>query len=189
MTTGGVERALIQGDKAAFGSPSWSPESASLAVIGNWHAIAVGPHDEHLWVVPAGGGEPRCVSEGFKRSLEDSTGGDMFVGSDTRPVWTPDGATILAIASDAGATHIHAFNADGSGSRQITSGAKRHSTVTISPDGKQIAYLVQTATSPGDLFVSDLNGKKERRLTSLNDDSLGKLHAAGTGGVHDRIAC
>jgi dipeptidyl aminopeptidase/acylaminoacyl peptidase len=164
---------LVQGEKASFASPSWSPDGATLAVTGNWRAGAVGPYNEHLWVVQAGGGDSRCLSEGFERSLGDSTGGDTFVGSDARPVWTPGGSEILVVASDSGATHIHAFNADGNGSRQITTGPRRHYAFSLSRDGKKIAYLAQTATSPGDLYVRNLDGGSERQLTTLNADFLG----------------
>lgn len=192
VTPDGGERCLVGGETASFEAPAWSPDGSAVAFIGNWYAGAVGPHDEHLWTVPAGGGDAVCISAGFPRSIGDSTGGDMYVGSDLRPVWSPDGSEIYAIVSDAGATHIHAFRSDGSGNRVVTSGAKRHTVVAISPDGKKLAYIVQTMTEPGDLYVSNTDGSDERRLTHLNADLLSSMTLAEpeefrTGSLADNV--
>lgn len=175
VTSAGVERPLVQGDTASFHAPSCSPDGSVFAIVGNWHAGGIGPFDDDVWVVPTGGGEPRNITAGFNRSIEDSTGGDMYAPGDARPVWSNDGSEIYVTACDSGETQIYAFKADGSGSRKLTSGAKRHIGVTAGPDGSKLAYIVQTSTSPGDLFVANSDGSAEVRLTNLNDETLAGL--------------
>jgi dipeptidyl aminopeptidase/acylaminoacyl peptidase len=172
VANGSGERRMIGGDEAAFHAPSWSPDGSQLAVLGSWHAGAYGAYDSHLWIVPAAGGEPINLTDGFGRSITDSTNSDLFASSEVRPVWTPDGKTILVIVGDAGSTHVHAVSVESGDVRRVTSGKRRVSAVSMSPNGKRIAYVAATMTNPGDVFVADLDGGNETQITALNRDVL-----------------
>jgi dipeptidyl aminopeptidase/acylaminoacyl peptidase len=166
------ERRLVGGDTASFGSPSWSPDGSLLAFIGNWDAVSGGARDEDLWIVPAGGGEPRNLTAGFERSIADAAMSDMFAASVTRPTWTPDGKRILVLVSDAGSTHVYTVSVDGSDVTRLTGGQRRISAVSMSPDGRTVAYIAASPTNPGDLFVANVDGGDERQLTHVNRDFL-----------------
>ncbi|HEX5166644.1 MAG TPA: hypothetical protein VFV93_14670, partial [Thermomicrobiales bacterium] len=175
VATGKEERAILGGDNAAFGQPSWSPDGSQLAAIGNWDPASGGAKNDNLWVVPAGGGEARNLSGDFDRSIGDSAMSDVYAGSSNRPLWTPDGASLLTLVSDSGSTHIYRVSLDGGDITRITGGERRVSGVSLASDGKAIAYVAGTATNPGDLYVANIDGSDERQLTNLNQDFLGSL--------------
>jgi len=170
---GKEERCIIGGDSSSFGSPSWSPDGSQLAFVGNWHATAGGALDNDLWVVGAAGGDPAPLTETHDRSIGDSAMSDVYASSATRPLWSPDGASIYVLISRNGSTHIYSVAAGGGTPKQLTSGDRRVSGFSLSSDGGQIAYVSGAATNPGDLFVADSDGKNERQLTDLNSDFLG----------------
>ncbi|MEX2314940.1 MAG: S9 family peptidase [Thermomicrobiales bacterium] len=175
VATGKQERPILDGNDAKFDSPSWSPDGTQLAVIGNWEARAGGAKNVNVWVVPAGGGEPRNLTGDFDRSTDDSAMSDVFAGSSTRPTWTPDGSSLLTLVSDNGSTHLFRVSlADGDVSR-VTGGDRRLSAFSLSSDGKRIAFVSGTSTNPGDLYLANLDGSDERQLTALNADFLGAV--------------
>ncbi|HEX5164272.1 MAG TPA: S9 family peptidase, partial [Thermomicrobiales bacterium] len=155
--------------------PSWSPDGSQLAAIGNWDPASGGAKNDNLWVVPAGGGEARNLSGDFDRSIGDSAMSDVYAGSSNRPLWAPDGASLLMLVSDSGSTHIYRVSLDGGDITRITGGERRVSGVSLSSDGKTIAYVAGTSTNPGDLYVANIDGSDERQLTNLNQDFLGSL--------------
>ncbi len=173
VATGKEERPVLGGDDANVDSPSWSPDGSQLAVIGNWNPRSGGAKNANLWVIPAGGGDARNLTGEFDRSIGDSGMSDVFTGSSTRPLWTPDGANLLTLVSDSGSTHIYRVSVDGGDVTRVTDGDRRISAFTLSDDGKRIAYVAGTATNPGDLYVANLDGSDEQQLTNLNDEFLG----------------
>ena len=81
---------------------------------GRWVAYAQGTVDleankiiRHIWLVPAGGGEPRQLTRGE--------------GSDTRPRWSPDGQAIAFISTRNGKSQVWIIPLGGGEARQLTS--------------------------------------------------------------------
>lgn len=175
VATGKEERPILGGDDASFESPSWSPDGSQLAVIGSRDPVSGGAKNANLWVVPAAGGRPENLTGAFDRSVEDSAMSDVFAGSMTRPRWTSDGRSVLTLVSDSGSTHIYRVSIDGKDVSRVTGGDRRISAFSIDNHGKQIAYISGTATSPGDLYVANLDGSDERQLTDLNKEFLSSV--------------
>jgi dipeptidyl aminopeptidase/acylaminoacyl peptidase len=174
----GEERRLLGGDDASFFAPAWSPDGSRLAALGNWHAKSLGAKHENLWLVPAGGGESSNLSDDFDRSITDATNSDMFAGSTTAPVWSPDGRSLYFLVSDAGNVHVYRASVEEGEIARVVAGDRRISAVRVSPDGRSLAYVAATATNPGDLYVAGVDGRNERRVTNVNRGFLGGIALA-----------
>lgn len=80
LKSGAKPRRLTSGETPEF-HPSWSPDGKLITFI-TWTAKQAG----QVWVIPATGGTPRRISD--------------VAGYYSHPVFTPDGATVLAVRSD-----------------------------------------------------------------------------------------
>jgi Tol biopolymer transport system component len=61
---------------------------------------------------------------------------------------------------------IYVVNGDGSGLRQLTTGAAREFDPSWSPDGRRIAYRVESGPAAADIYVMNADGSGQRRLVS-----------------------
>lgn len=172
---GGDERPLLSGDNAHFYSPSWSPDGSLLAVIGNWEAHAGGAYNAIVWTIPAGGGDPTNLTGEYDRSMGDFAMSDVYTASDTRPLWTPGGQYLMLTTSDTGSTHLYSVPVSGGQPQKVTEGDRRVSGMSLSADGKTIAYVSGTATDPGNVYVSTDGGNNPSKITSLNDELLSEI--------------
>src|SRR5207245_1436059 len=68
-----------------LGSPTWSPRGDMIAFIAP-NGLDAGLL-ERLWIVPAGGGDQRCLTIGLDQAVSDSLITDMRAGPSTRMVW------------------------------------------------------------------------------------------------------
>ncbi len=76
------------------------------------------------------------------------------------PAWSPDGRRIAFASARSGNSGIYVMNADGTGTRRLTSGPQEN-TPSWSPDGKRIAF-----TRGGrDVYVINADGSGARVLT------------------------
>jgi Tol biopolymer transport system component len=87
--------------------------------------------------------------------------------SDTEPSFSPDGRTIAFVR----AGDLYSVRPDGSGQRQLTSGAELDSAPIVSPDGKQVVFERRaSAGGPGDLYGVRALGGGLHALTSGSAD-------------------
>jgi TolB protein len=56
------------------------------------------------------------------------------------PAWSPDGAKIAFVSRRDGRSHVYVMNADGTGTRRLTSSAKDDDRPAWSPDGSRIVF-------------------------------------------------
>lgn len=165
-------------------SPRLSPDGKWIAYVLSSRRLdaAAAPADDdreggwkterQLYVVPAGGGEPRQLT-----FAKDNPGA---------PEWSPDGSAIAFLR----ARKIHLMPMDGGEARAIETGSFEPRSFAFSPDGKSIAF---TATAPlsaeekkerwrsggakvfegewrsAQLFVVPVAGGEPRRITAGND--------------------
>jgi dipeptidyl aminopeptidase/acylaminoacyl peptidase len=88
--------------------------------------------------------------------------------------WTPDSKTLVLEVDERGHHPLYAFDvASRKRTRIVTGGV--NSGIRVSPSGRQVIFLRQTATFPPELYSVGLDGKDLRPLTSLNATALAGL--------------
>jgi len=73
----------------------------------------------------------------------------------------PAGRIVFSTMDD-----IYVVNGDGSGLRQLTTGAAQEFDPSWSPDGRRIAYRAQRPPAAPDIYVMNADGSGQRRLAS-----------------------
>lgn len=107
------------------------------------------------------------ASDGALRAPRNLTDGwDLAPGS---PSWTAAGDAVRFQASIGGDVHLFEVPVGGGAVRQITRGERQVSGVSVSRDGRTMAYAVTDAVTPAEIFVASTDGSAERRVTSFND--------------------
>ena len=107
----------------------------------------------HLFVVRAGGGEPRDLLAGTSLVAEPGYGGPVSEGAteDLTPAWTPDGRSVVFAATtgrDAAAyssvdVHLYEVRAGGGEPRQLTTGRASHGSPQFAPDGRSLCFKLR----------------------------------------------
>jgi Tol biopolymer transport system component len=86
---------------------------------------------------------------------------------DTEPAFSPDGRTIAFVR----AGDVYSVRPDGSGQRQLTSGAALDSAPIVSPDGKRVVFERRASEGgPADLYTVRVLGGGLHALTSGSAD-------------------
>jgi Tol biopolymer transport system component len=132
------------------GSDATSPDIAFVSSRDGEYAIFTMSAD--------GNGEHRLTP----REGDEPEGESVFWQID--PAWSPDATTIAFVSARTGEPHIYVMNADGTGTKALTSGEKNNDThPTWSPDGASIAFA-----RDGDIYVMGADGSNPKRISDLN---------------------
>jgi dipeptidyl aminopeptidase/acylaminoacyl peptidase len=136
-------------------SPRWSPDGKRIAFIGG------APEGEHpqIWLASSSGGE---------KSVRAAKNLDMIP---TDLSWNRDGSQLYFATGIRGTYHLFRVALANGGAAngevaQITTGER--AVRTPSHNGPLMAYLVNDFRHLDDVFVSNLDGKNEQRLTDVN---------------------
>jgi len=87
--------------------------------------------------------------------------------SDSQPAFSPDGTSIAFVRGG----DIYSVRADGSGLRQLSSGAEIDSAPVVAPNGKFVVFeRAAAAGAPGDLYTVGTHGGGLRALTNTPED-------------------
>ena len=136
--------------------PAWSPDGQSLAVVlqrSGW---------DNVYLIPAGGGEPRALTQG---SWEDSPYSETL----STPVFSPDGSE-LAIVSNRGnleSRFVWLVPLDGTAPRRLTDRATGSELrPQFSPDGRRVFFrLSGPLVSPDFASAATTGASTPERLT------------------------
>jgi dipeptidyl aminopeptidase/acylaminoacyl peptidase len=143
-------------------SPSWSPRGDLVAFVAP-NGLDAGLI-ERLWVVPAGGGNPRCLTINHDQAVGDSVITDMRGGhSGPRLCWSKDGDRIYFLSSGPGVSMVYSNDLQGNVWPEV-GGQRRIFDFDVASG--VFAFCASDITNPGELHV--LMQGAEARLTDLN---------------------
>ena len=158
-------------DGYSYSSVAFSPDGGWMAYVRSFGTDMVieekldhgGPRD--LYVQPAAGGQAVNLTASW----------DLDAGS---PLWSPDGRYLYFTAGIGGATHLFRVAATGGPVEQVTSGARRINGLDVDRAFRRMTYTVGEFDRPSDVWVADLDGSNERRLTDVHRDFLAEVEVA-----------
>ncbi len=146
----------------ADNSPRWSPDGKTIAYLG---VVQWRDHPK-IWLAPAAGGAA---------SMPAVNGLDLIpVGLE----WADDGKSLYFQAGVRGETHLFRVDVAKKSAVQVTSGARAIRNVDFHWFNGTMVYMVNDFKHLDDLYVSNLNGRDERRLTNLNEALWKQLQLA-----------
>lgn len=142
--------------------PRWSPD-------GKWIAFTGEIHDrDHpkIWLAPANGGAPSTLAA---NNLDLIPGGLE---------WSDDGKSLYFETGVKGELHLFRVDVRAKSVSQVTSGARGVRNVDFNFASGKMVYLANDFKHLDDVYVADLSGKNERKLTSLNEALWKQLQLA-----------
>src|ERR1051325_2976718 len=146
----------------ADNQPRWSPDGKTIAFTGEVHDR---DHPK-IWLAPSSGGTASVLA---------ANNLDLVPG---QLEWSDDGKSLYFETGVKGELHLFCVDVPTKTVTQVTSGARAVRSVDFNfPAGKMV-YLANDFKHLDDLYISDLNGKKERKLTNLNEALWQQLHLA-----------
>jgi len=130
---------------------TWSPDSRRIAFMASAERTA----PRRIYVVDREGGTPR-----------DLLGDWQYEPSSME--WRSSNE-ILFTAAIGGRTALHRLDTRNGRITEVLGGRRRINDVSFDRDMKRVAYVATSVTAPTELFVADVDGRNERRLTGFND--------------------
>jgi dipeptidyl aminopeptidase/acylaminoacyl peptidase len=109
-----------------------------------------------LWVVGLEGGEPRDILGDWQY---EPGGVDLM----------PDGKLLMS-ASIGGRTALFRVDPETGAMGEVLSGRRQMSGVSYDEAHRKVAFVATSVSQPTELFIADIDGKNERRLTGFNDE-------------------
>ena len=134
-------------------SPRWSPDGRMIAFTGE---LRDRDHPK-VWLAPASGGTPSILA---------ADGLDLIP---TGLEWSEDGKSIYFESGVKGEFQLFKIDVAKKTVEQVSSGARAVRNADFNNRTGTRVYMVNDFKHLDDLYVSDLSGSKERKLTNLNE--------------------
>ncbi|SEK86527.1 S9 family peptidase [Paenibacillus sp. OK003] len=154
----------------SFGRLTYAPDGQTLALLASDRSYGNATLVK-LYTLPISGGQPVCLSKDWDVQINHSLVGDMRSHlTNTGPVFSRDGSSILCLATIEGSVRIARFARDGSHAEYILPDEKEFYQFAELENG-QIVAAVADVLRPGDLFLytqSDEVGAEPIQLTHSN---------------------
>jgi len=138
--------------------PLWSPDGALIAFRTSYgHVDRFADHGVAL--VSPEGGVPQDVGKTF-------AGG--FLDGPYQYAWSPDSRTLFFTGAESLATAIFALDARSGLTRRLTAHGGQRSGLSVATRDARMAFVMSDATTPWEVYVSELGSYPPRRLTRSN---------------------
>jgi len=147
---GGEPRRLTRQD-GTEGRLVWSPDSKQIAFTSSLARTA----SSRIWIVDAEGGEPRNLLGDWQYEP---------AGMD----WMDDGTMAMSASIGGRSALFHLDPATGA-LTEVISGRRRISGFSYDPGYRKVAFVATSIDQPTELFLADIDGRNERKLTGFND--------------------
>ena len=171
--TGGEITKVFEMD-GDIGQFALSPDGKRIAFRGSVSKPVLSYNQPDLWVVDAGGGQAKNLTEKLDADMGGGLAGDQRPprgGRNARPLWTPDGRSIIDSVEEQGRVNLRRIDAATGQATHITQGDQEVFSWTASRDGNKFVIEISTPTEIGDLYIlnNGLAGGQTRRLTNVNE--------------------
>ena len=133
--------------------PRWSPDGKTIAFTGEVHER---DHPK-IWLAPSSGGTA---------SVPAANNLDLIPG---QLDWSDDARSLYFETGVKGELHLFRVDVPTKTVTQLTSGPRAVRSVDFNFASGKMVYLSNDFKHLDDLYISDLNGKNERKLTNLNE--------------------
>jgi dipeptidyl aminopeptidase/acylaminoacyl peptidase len=154
-----------------YANASFSPDGRWMSYVRSFGTQMIvdkklthgGPTD--IYIQPAGLGTPRNLTADW----------DLDPG----PIrWSPDSMYLYFTAGIGGGTHLFRVAAAGGPVEQITRGERRLNGLDFDRAFRRITYTVGEFDRPSDVYVADIDGRNERRLSHVHREFLADVSLA-----------
>jgi len=133
--------------------PRWSPDGKTIAFTGEVHDR---DHPK-IWLAPSSGGTASVLA---------ANNLDLIPG---QLEWSEDGKSLYFETGVKGELHLFRVDVPTKAVAQVSAGARAVRNVDFNFASRKMVYLANDFKHLDDLYISDLDGKNERKLTNLNE--------------------
>ena len=160
---GGEAKRITGTNKGYDSTPRYSPDGKWIAYRSQERAGYEADRFK-LMLYNRQTGATKELTVGFDRNV-----GEM--------VWSPDSQSLIIGAEDAGRELIGSISIQNSGSGNVKSLIAKTSSngISLSGDGKMLAFTRSSLTMPAEVFVANADGSNAHQLTNTNAGLLGQL--------------
>lgn len=163
------------GPKSAL---AWSPDGQWIAYLGT-EGEGLWWKNTSLWVVPSNdnGTAAHNLTEEADLQVANVTSGDTGTGQMMQPTWSPDSQRLYFQASRHGDTALMAVSLTDNKPviERIIDSAGHIESFSFSRTFNKLAYVLNTMTMPGQIYVRDMTSQQERKLSRLNETWMRRL--------------
>lgn len=153
----------------------WSPDGKWLAYIGNPYPDDPYPRNDHVWRIPAEGGEGVDLIPTLDNTVGVGTLTDVReFGGGAPLLWSADSSTLYFLVSERGGVYPYRVRVDGTHLEKLLDGDFEAADISVAQDDHRFALCIGSATAPHEVFAGARVGNTltTRALTAFNQPLL-----------------